>query len=78
MRKTQVLSVYTISSATFVTRLASWCFEPSQPHRIISRLKTHFKQSPTLGKGDNFVEGKTLGLSAHHVKCYISNVGEGR
>ena len=26
---------------------ASWCFEPSQPQRIISGLKTNFSLSPT-------------------------------
>ena len=28
-------------------RLVSWCFEPSQPQRITSRMKTNFSLSPS-------------------------------
>ena len=30
-----------------ISLLVSWCFEPSQPQRIISELKTKFNLSPT-------------------------------
>ena len=31
-----------------VSWLVSWCFEPSQPQRITSGLKTNFSLSPSL------------------------------
>ena len=39
--------VYTKSDVHTESYLLSWCFEPSQPQRIISGLKTNFSLSPS-------------------------------
>ena len=38
---------YLLNGWTFCKQLVSWCFEPSQPQRIISGLKTNFSLSPS-------------------------------
>ena len=36
-----------------VLKLVSWCFEPSQPQRIMSGLKTKFNPSPSYRDDDD-------------------------
>ena len=35
---------YNINASELVSELVSWCFEPSQPQRIVSRLRETFIQ----------------------------------
>ena len=37
----------TLSLVCAVSQLVCWCFEPSQPQRITSGLKTNFSLSPS-------------------------------
>ena len=59
---------YAYACRTFFGQFLSWCFEPSQPQRIISWLKTNFNLSPSLWylKPPMFVLSRGLhGQGAH-------------
>ena len=45
-----------------VSLLVSWCFEPSQPHRITSGLNTNFTLSPSY----------SIYKSSYHKSCFLS------